>query len=125
MARMKGLKSVLGMIAFVSWIGAAHAQLLPRDADSARPPYGVIFEVVVDATGQIGSLKITNVVPLRDELKGQKSVDIPDAYIDAVREKVAAGLKASSTQSGSKFYTYFFFDPAVPTLAIGKDELGQ
>jgi len=123
MRHMRVLKSVCGMLAFASWIGIAHAQLLPKNDSNASPPYGVIFEVVLDAKNQIESMKITNVVPLRDELKGRKSVDIPDEYIDAVREKVAGGLKSSSTPTARKFYTYYFFDPAVPTLAIGKDEL--
>jgi hypothetical protein len=114
---MRGLKSVCGMLAFALWIGVAHAQVL---ADSARPPYGVIFEVVVDASSRIESMKITNVVPLRPELKGQKSVDIPDSFIDAVREQVVRELKSSLDRSARTFYTYYFFDPAVPTVAIGK-----
>jgi hypothetical protein len=116
---MRGLKSAW-LVTLAFWIGAAHAQLLPNNTDSARPPYGVIFEVVVDAKSQIESLKITNVVPLRPELKGRKSVDIPDAFIDAVREKVVKELKSSSSQSARTFFTYYFFDPAVPTVAIGQ-----
>jgi len=117
MTRMRSLKSICGMLALALWIGAAHSQVL---ADSARPPYGVIFEVVVDARSQIGSLRITNVVPLRPELKGQKSVDIPDAFIDAVREQVAKELQSSSDHSARTFFTYYFFDPAVPTVAIAQ-----
>ena len=125
MERMRILKSFCGMFVVALWIGTAHAQLLPKNDESASPPYGVIFEVILDSKQQVESLKITNVVPLRDEVKGQKSVDIPDEFIDAVREKVTERLKASTTQSARKFYTYFFFDPALPALAIGKDELGQ
>ncbi len=99
-------------------LAVAHAQEATR---SARPPYGVIFEVVVDAANKIETLRVSNVVPLRQELKGRKSVDIPDSFIAAVHVQVDKQLQSSAIRSARTFYTYYFFDPELPTVAIGRE----
>ncbi|MFZ2449320.1 MAG: hypothetical protein WAW36_02225 [Methylovulum miyakonense] len=76
--------------------------------------YAVIFEITVDSSGKMASLKISKVTDPATGTTTPVSITVPEGYLSAAK---AFFLKRTYTNKPSKFYSYTFYDPAQPNRA--------
>ncbi len=105
------LLAVMLTCAFVAQPIVTRAQ---ASAGSLRKLYAVVFEVTVTPDGKIATLKVSKVIDPTSRSTDAVAVDVPGAYIDAVR---AFLNDRTYPTSPSPFYTYAYYDPSQPTRA--------
>ena len=78
--------------------------------------YAVVFDVTVDSSGKLNSLKVVKVIYPSSGTTDAVHVAVPDSFINAAR---ALLLKSTSAPlpNHNHFFTYYFYDPSRPTRA--------
>lgn len=76
----------------------------------------VIFGFTADEKGAPQGLRPVKVADLAVGPRHFVELDIPEAFVSAVRERLAAKAKPppASKDGTIEFFTFFFFDPAQP-----------
>lgn len=84
-------------------------------AQSARPKlYAVIFDVTVNSTGKVESLKVAKVIDPSTHTTNAVNVAVPDSYLSAAK---ALLIKKNYGADPMHFNTWLFYDPARPDRA--------
>lgn len=79
---------------------------------------GVIMRVDSDASGQLNVVTLTRTIPIAPGHDVRGAVELPEAYLKAVRAKLAT-LRFTP---GGATYRYFVFDPTQPErIDLGPD----
>ena len=89
----------------------------------AAPPklYAVIFDVTVNSTGKVETLKVAKVIDPGTHTTDAVSVPVPDSYLNAAK---ALLIKTNYGPDPSHFNTWLFYDPARPNRADIDQESG-
>jgi hypothetical protein len=82
--------------------------------------YSVIFGITIDADGKLQGFKVSGVT--EPKVNATKTVDaqIPQAFLNAAREKVIAKKYEPKLENGKpvEFFTYFYYSPQFPNTVI-------
>jgi hypothetical protein len=76
--------------------------------------YAVVFEVTVNSSGKLNSLKISKVIDPRTGSTDAIDLPVPEEYVKAVQEFLS---KRTYDTKDEKFFTYTFYDPSQPSKA--------
>jgi hypothetical protein len=96
--------------------GLIHAQSAPPKV------YAVIFDVTVNSTGKVESLKVAKVIAPGTHTTNAMNVAIPDSYLSAAK---ALLTKTNYGTDPTHFNTWLFYDPARPNRADIDPESGR
>ena len=94
----------------------AHSQSAPPKL------YAVIFDVTVNATGKVESLKVAKVIDPSTHRTDGVSVAVPDSFLIAAK---ALLIKKNYGPDPTHFNTWLFYDPARPNRADIDPESGR
>ena len=84
-------------------------------SQSALPKlYAVIFDVTVNSTGKVETLKVAKVIDPGTHTTDAVNVPVPDSYLTAAK---ALLIKTNYGPDPSQFNTWLFYDPARPNRA--------
>jgi hypothetical protein len=81
------------------------------NASDTHKLYAVIFDVTINPSGKVASLKITKVIDPKISATEPIGVIIPEVYFNAAKEFF---LKRTYSKEPSHFYSYTFYDPEQP-----------
>lgn len=89
----------------------------------AAPPklYAVIFDVTVNSTGKVETLKVAKVIDPGTHTTDAVNVPVPDSYLNAAKPLL---IKTNYGPDPSHFNTWLFYDPARPNRADIDQESG-
>jgi hypothetical protein len=76
--------------------------------------YAVIFDITVNPSGKVASLKISKVIDPKISATEPVDIIIPEVYFKAAKEFF---LKRTYSEKPSHFYSYTFYDPEQPNRA--------
>jgi hypothetical protein len=91
--------------------GAIHAQ---SPTTSGPKLYAVIFDVTLNSTGKVESLKVAKVIDPSTHTTNAVNVAVPDSYLSAAK---ALLIKTNYGPDPTHFNTWLFYDPARPNRA--------
>jgi hypothetical protein len=94
----------------------AHSQSAPPKL------YAVIFDVTVNATGKVESLKVAKVIDPSTHRTDGVNVAVPDSFLIAAK---ALLIKKNYGPDPTHFNTWLFYDPARPNRADIDPESGR
>jgi hypothetical protein len=84
-------------------------------SQSALPKlYAVIFDVTVNSTGKVETLKVAKVIDPGTHTTDAVNVPVPDSYLTAAK---ALLIKTNYGPDPTHFNTWLFYDPARPNRA--------
>jgi len=84
-------------------------------SQSALPKlYAVIFDVTVNSTGKVETLKVAKVIDPGTHTTDAVNVPVPDSYLTAAK---ALLIKTNYGPDPTHFTTWLFYDPARPNRA--------
>ena len=84
-------------------------------SQSALPKlYAVIFDVTVNSTGKVETLKVAKVIDPGTHTTDAVNVPVPDSYLTAAK---ALLMKTNYGPDPTHFNTWLFYDPARPNRA--------
>ena len=96
--------------------GFVHAQSAPPKL------YAVIFDVTVNSTGKVESLKVAKVIDPSTHTTNAVNVAVPESYLSAAK---ALLIKKDYGADPTHFNTWLFYDPARPNRADIDPESGR
>jgi hypothetical protein len=109
------------------WV-AALLLLIVATLSFAQPPtgtgklYAVIFDVTVDSTGMVDTLKVAKVIDPSSGTTDEVRIDVPDSYLRAAGAWL---MKRKYGAETPRFDTWLFFDPNRPDRADIDPESGR
>lgn len=79
---------------------------------AANKVYAVVFQVTVNASGKVDTLKVVEVLDPGSGNTNPVNVVVPQDYLTAARAFLAKRTYAADPKS---FFTYTYYDPSQPT----------
>jgi len=97
-------------------LGVVHAQSAPPKL------YAVIFDVTVNSTGNVQTLKVAKVIDPSTHTTNAVTVAVPDSYLSVAK---ALLIQKKYGPDPTHFNTWLFYDPARPNRADIDPESGR
>jgi hypothetical protein len=94
----------------------AHAQSAPPKL------YAVVFDVTVNSTGKVETLKVAKVIDPSTHTTNAVNVAVPETYLIAAK---ALLIKSNYGPDPTHFNTWLFYDPARPNRADINPDSGR
>jgi len=109
MRRMDAVRAIAGALML------ALALAVP----AAARMYGVVFGFSVDRSGAVQSLRVVRIMDPQSRSKDAATIPVPQAFVDAVRKRLAAKHPPPSLREGKpvEVYAWFIYDPSRPDKA--------
>ncbi|HKT14693.1 MAG TPA: hypothetical protein VJR87_04735 [Allosphingosinicella sp.] len=94
---------------FLACLGIALASATPSIA--APRKYAVIFEVNLNAQGEVLSVAVEKVIDPKSGSTSPVDVAVPERFVAACRDIISQSADSSRPM---RYFTYFFYDPDQP-----------
>lgn len=101
---------------------ASTAALAQSPISATAKLYAVVFQVTVNASGKVDTLKVEKVIEPSSGNTNPVNVAVPQSYLAAARAFLS---KRTYTTEPKQFFTYTYYDPSQPARADIDPQAGR